>query len=62
MNLCRTPPSLKYVSEAPSLGLRQRYGARPQVYFPVFFCLYFIARIAPTPSLCFLNIKKDKHP
>ena len=29
--------------------------------FQSFFCLYFIARIAQTPSLFFVNIKKDKH-
>ena len=33
---------------------------RARVYFPATYFLYFIARIARTPSLFFENIKKDK--
>ena len=37
-------------------------GARARVYFPATYFLYFIARIARTPSLFFVNITKDKTP
>ena len=37
-------------------------GARARVYFPATYFLYFIARIARTPSLFFVNITKDKPP
>ena len=37
-------------------------GARVRVYFPATYFLYFIARIARTPSLYFVNITKDKPP
>ena len=35
-------------------------GARSPVYFPATYFLHFIARIARTPSLFFVNIRKDK--
>ena len=35
-------------------------GGRARVYFPDTYFLYFIARIARTPSLLFVNITKDK--
>ena len=37
-------------------------GAGARVYFPATYFLYFIARIARTPSLVFVNITKDKPP
>ena len=37
-------------------------GARARVYFPATYFLYFIARIARTPSLYFVNTTKDKPP
>ena len=37
-------------------------GARARVCFSVPFFLYFIARIARTPSLFFVNIMKNKPP
>ena len=37
-------------------------GARARVYFPATYFWYFIARIAQTPSLFFVNVTKDKPP
>ena len=37
-------------------------GARARVYFPATYFSYFIARIARTPSLFFVNITKNKSP
>ena len=37
-------------------------GARARVNFPAVYFLYFVARIAQTPSLLFVDIMKDKTP